>query len=51
MKSIQQRKKDKNDPIVYPPYFIRGNGENSDVKIEAYTKKALNSAVWRVKQK
>lgn len=47
VKSMNQRKKDKNDPIVYPPYFVRGVGENEDVRIDGYMKKVLNSTSWK----
>jgi hypothetical protein len=47
VKSMQQRKKDKHDAIVYPPYFVRNGELSSDVRIDAYTKKVLNNTSWR----
>ena len=41
-KSLQQRKKDKTDPIVNPVYFIK-NGENAgDLTIDPYARKILD---------
>jgi hypothetical protein len=44
---VKQRKKDKHDAIVYPPYFVRNGGLSSDVRIDAYTKKVLNNTSWK----
>ena len=50
VKNLQQRRKDKNDPIVYPPYFVRGGGQDSDARIDSYMRKALNNTSWKEKQ-
>ena len=47
VKNLQQRRKDKTDPIIYPPYFVRGGGRDSDVRIDSYMKKALNNTTWK----
>lgn len=49
VKNIQQRKKDKNDPIVYPPYFVRESFEAKDVRIDGFYKK-VGVPNFRVKQ-
>lgn len=46
-KNIQQRKKDRNDPIVYPPYFVRRNEQSPDVRLDSYTQKVMNNTTWR----
>lgn len=40
-KSLGQRKKDRNDPILYPSYFIRGNKRSKDARIDGYFKQIL----------
>jgi len=41
-KNLQQRKKDKTDPIVNPAYFIKkSDKEIMDVTIDGYCKKIL----------
>jgi hypothetical protein len=47
VKNMQQRKKDKFDAIVYPPYFVRNGGLNSDVRIDGYMKKVMNNTTWK----
>jgi len=41
-KTLQQRKKDKTDPIVNPTYFIKQGGDLGDVTINQYCKKVLH---------
>ena len=41
-KSLCQRKKDHNDPILYPAYFIRGNQRSRDARIDGYFKQILS---------
>jgi hypothetical protein len=40
-KTLQQRKKDKTDPIVNPTYFIKQGGDLANVTIDQYCKKIL----------
>jgi hypothetical protein len=40
-KTLQQRKKDKTDPIVNPTYFIKQGGDVGAVTIDQYCKKVL----------
>ena len=40
-KNVQQRKKDRNDPIIYPPYFIRDSLHAKDVRIDGYSRQVL----------
>ena len=42
-KSLQQRKKDHNDPLMYPPYFIRENTDAKDARIDGYSRKILGN--------
>jgi hypothetical protein len=35
-KSLSQRKKDHNDPIIYPSYFIREQKYSKDARIDGY---------------
>ena len=44
-KNKEQRKKDRNDPMVYPPYFIRANNGAKDVRIDGYSRKVADSKV------
>lgn len=46
VKNMQQRRKDRNDVIVYPAYFFRGQSQTNDVRIDRYVKKALNNTEW-----
>lgn len=40
-KNLQQRKKDKTDPIINPTYFIKSSDEITSVNINEYSKKVL----------
>lgn len=40
-KSLSQRKKDHNDPIVYPTYFIREKKRCKDARIDAYFRRVV----------
>jgi hypothetical protein len=40
-KNMQQRKKDKTDPIVNPTYFIKNGPEIANVTIDQYCKKII----------
>ena len=40
-KNLEQRKKDKTDPIVNPTYFIKDGREIGNVSINQYSKKVL----------
>lgn len=40
-KNLQQRKKDKTDPISNPAYFIKSTGDVGSININEYSKKVL----------
>lgn len=40
-KNLQQRKKDKTDPISNPAYFIKSTGDVNSININEYSKKVL----------
>lgn len=40
-KNLQQRKKDKTDPIINPTYFIKSTGQINSININDYSSKVL----------
>ena len=41
-KSLCQRKKDHNDPIVYPSYFVRREKQTKDARIDGYFRQIVD---------
>ena len=48
---MQQRRKDRNDPMLYPPYFIRNNFSAKDARIDGFSKKVMGSQVHQRRQR
>ena len=50
-KNVQQRKKDKNDPLLYPPYFIRKHVTAKDARVDGFSRKIVGSQIQQRRQR